>query len=156
MKNLRVCACATLVAVLSGCGIFTEPGPERYTAFLTVDATRSPATNAPTATGSALFSKRRTLLDFIVDVSGLSSHATAAHIHGPAAPSAAAAILVEFRITPGTTAARLAGGVLSSNATPTVTFDSLLALMRTGNAYVDVHTELNPAGEIFGQIARGD
>ncbi len=156
MKNFRVCACATLVSVLSGCSVFTEPGPERYSALLKVDATRSPVIAAPNATGSALFLRRRTLLDFIVDVSSLSSSATAAHIHGPAAPGAVAEILVEFRIAPATTGARLAGGVLSSSASPRIPFDSLLALMRTGNAYVDVHTELNPAGEIFGQIERGD
>lgn len=145
-----------LFALLPSCGVFTDPGPEHYTAYLSVDPDRSPALNAASATGRAFFSKRGTLMDFIVDVSRLSSDATAAHIHGPAAPGAVGDLLVSFLIVPQTTGARLAGGVFNKTAVPGVSFDSLVVLMRNGNAYVDVHTEINPNGEIFGQIQRGD
>jgi hypothetical protein len=37
-------------------------------------------------------------------------------------------------------------------ATPRARFDSVLALMRAGNAYVNVHTKRNPNGELRGQI----
>ena len=156
MKKVFVGACSALVVTVVGCNVFTEPGPEHYSAFLSVDATRSPATNAPNASGTAVFSRRRTLLDFAVTVSGLSSHATAAHIHGPAGPGQIGEVLFEFFIVPNTTGARLAGGVLNKTVSPEVSFDSLLALMRNGSAYVDVHTELNPNGEISGDIQQGD
>ncbi|HUF66101.1 MAG TPA: CHRD domain-containing protein [Gemmatimonadaceae bacterium] len=144
-----------LVFPLLGCSAFTEPGPEHYSAVLSVDATRSPVTNAANASGDALFSRRRELLDLVINVSGLSSNATAAHIHGPAAPGAVAEILVSFFVVPGTKDARVAGGVVSATASPGVSLDSVFVLMRNGSAYVDVHTELNPDGEIFGQIERG-
>jgi hypothetical protein len=34
---------------------------------------------------------------------------------------------------------------------PAVTLDSLMVLIRTGNAYVNVHSTTYPAGEIRGQ-----
>lgn len=37
-------------------------------------------------------------------------------------------------------------------ATPAARFDSLLTLMRNGNAYVNVHNKANPTGHIRGQI----
>lgn len=37
-------------------------------------------------------------------------------------------------------------------ATPRARFDSLLVLLRTGNAYVNVHNSVNPGGHIRGQI----
>ena len=35
-----------------------------------------------------------------------------------------------------------------------MTMDSLLVLLRTGNAYVNVHTRVNLGGEIRGQVSR--
>ena len=145
-----------LLAALPGCSVFTEPGPEHYSALLSVDPARSPVTNVSSPGGIAFFSRRESLMDQVISVSGLSSYATAAHIHGPAAPGAVGEIVISFLIVPGTTGARLTGGLFSSTGSPAVSFDSLLVLMRNGNAYVDVHTELNPDGEIFGQIQRGD
>lgn len=151
MTKRYVFAGAMLVFQALGCSVFTEPAPERYTASLKVDNTLRPVTNAANGSGSALFSRRSRVLDFSINVSGLSANATAAHLHGPAV-SGAGEIIFSFSIVPGMTSARIAGGILSNPALPGVSVDSLRALMRNGNAYVDVHTELNPAGEIIGQI----
>jgi len=35
-----------------------------------------------------------------------------------------------------------------------VKYDSLLVLLRNGQAYVNVHTTANPGGEIRGQLVR--
>ncbi len=34
-----------------------------------------------------------------------------------------------------------------------ISFDDLLSAMRNGNAYVNVHTKVYPAGEIRGQVS---
>ena len=54
----------------------------------------------------------------------------------------------------------VANGVLSTGTFPSaqftiktgVTLDSVLVLLRTGKAYVNVHTVANPSGEIRGQL----
>jgi len=73
----------------------------------------------------------------------LSSPATMAHIHGPAAAGASAGILIGLTTTGGTTGSFLGGGTL----TPTEVNDMLAGLH-----YVNVHTGLFTAGEIRGQI----
>lgn len=47
---------------------------------------------------------------------------------------------------------QLTGLPAGYGATARARFDSLVALMRAGNAYVQVYTRLNPNGEIRGQI----
>ena len=46
-------------------------------------------------------------------------------------------------------------GVLVTGAAPRskISFDSLVVLMGNGMAYVNVHTNANPGGDIRGQIA---
>ena len=46
-------------------------------------------------------------------------------------------------------------GVLVAGAAPRskISFDSLVVLMGNGMAYVNVHTNTNPGGDIRGQIA---
>jgi len=80
-----------------------------------------------------------------------------AHIHGPAAPGASAGVILNLCGTGAPAPACVSGtGVLASGiATPiaTVTFDSLLGLLRTNQAYVNVHTSpAHPGGEIRGTV----
>lgn len=39
---------------------------------------------------------------------------------------------------------------------PLADFDALIEAMKSGNTYVNVHTEANPSGEVRGQIDRGN
>jgi hypothetical protein len=82
-------------------------------------------------------------LTWTVDYSGLSGPATAAHIHGPAAPGANAGVLVPFS---GDLASPIKG-----SATLT---DAQVSDLEAGKWYVNLHTAANKPGEIRGQLLR--
>jgi len=90
-----------------------------------------------------------------IDVANITG-VTAAHIHGPATTTANGPVRVDLYIPPtGTTftgSGMLVQGVAA--APRVISVDSVLVLMRNGNAYVNVHTVANPGGEIRGQISR--
>ncbi len=44
------------------------------------------------------------------------------------------------------------GTITANSLVPTVSLDSLKNLLKNGNGYVNVHTIVNPAGEIRGQV----
>ena len=95
---------------------------------------------------------------FRVDVNG-TANVTRAHIHGPAAVGVNAGIRVNFYEPPSgttplnfTTTATLANGI--GGVPIGITMDSLLVLMRSGNAYVNIHTSQYPSGELRGQISK--
>jgi CHRD domain-containing protein len=82
-------------------------------------------------------------LTWTVTYSGLSGPATAAHVHGPAAPGANAGVLVPFT---GDLASPIKG-----SATLT---DAQISDLEAGKWYVNVHTAANKSGEIRGQLVR--
>ncbi|NOT29763.1 MAG: CHRD domain-containing protein [Planctomycetes bacterium] len=77
--------------------------------------------------------------------SGLTSTATAAHIHGPAPAGAIAGILVTLTETGGTS-----GNVSGSGTLSPANITNLL----NGLTYINVHTTINGGGEIRGQITQ--
>jgi hypothetical protein len=76
----------------------------------------------------------------------------AAHIHGPADECTAAGVLVPLTVTSTDTLGVIASGTLTTTSNPAVSMDSLLVLLRTGKAYVNIQTAAFPDGEIRGQI----
>jgi hypothetical protein len=110
-----------------------------------------------TATGTATFTLVGRTLLYRIDVTGITS-ATAAHIHGPASTTANAPVLLDLYIPPsGTTFSTTGTATLAQGVAPlprSISQDSVLVLMRNGNAYVNVHTSANPGGAIRGQVAR--
>lgn len=132
------------------------PGPvaEEFSATMSGAAER-PNPVVTSATGTADFTVSGDTLYYTITVDSLSGPATAAHIHGPAGPEAVAGPIVGFTLTDTTlTTGTIASGFVTAPTDPAISQDSLLALMRNGNAYVNVHTALNPEGEIRGQIFR--
>lgn len=133
-----------------------EVGPtvsERFVATLSGAAER-PTPVVTTATGSAEFEIISGVpgIHFTLSVAGIDS-VTAAHIHGPADAENPAGVLSGLYAGAPTgldVTGVLAQGVI--NSASGITFDSLLTLLRTGNAYVNVHTRVNGGGEIRGQI----
>ena len=83
---------------------------------------------------------------------------TAAHIHGSAAEGENEGVIQGLCNSDdgpvcktGTVNGVLVAGAAARSRIP---FDSLVVLLRNGNAYVNVHTTAFPGGEIRGQITR--
>jgi CHRD domain-containing protein len=119
-------------------------------------AKERPTPVTSTAGGSATFELiNSTTVRYTLSVTGITG-ATMAHIHTAVADSAGPVAVTLFSsATPtGPLTGTLASGSFTSTdmQLPGVSFDSLLALMRRGRTYVNVHTVLNPGGEIRAQI----
>ncbi len=94
-----------------------------------------------TATASLTFVGSR--LFYTVTYSGLSSPATAMHIHGPADPTISAGVILPLTSPTGT------NGTVSGSAILT---PQNLAYLLAGQTYMNIHTINNGGGEIRGQI----
>ncbi len=117
-------------------------------------ANERPAATPTTSNGSALFTQNGTTINFVVTYQGLQSAPTGLHIHSPAGSTVNAGVSVDLLGTnqlPSTGV--LTGSFTAANIrTAGVSLDSMLVLIRSGNAYVNVHSTVYPAGEIRGQL----
>lgn len=128
--------------------------PTEFTAGLS-GANERPNGNASTATGAATVTLTETSLTFSISVTALTSP-TAAHIHVGKASVSGGVIL---GLTPAAPPTGTFTGVFNSGtvsaadlAGAAVSLASLAALIRNGDAYVNVHTTAFPGGEIRGQL----
>ena len=101
-----------------------NPSTATGSATLTVD----PATGSVAVTGS---------------YTGLSSMATAAHLHGPAPTTANAPVIVPLDVSGGLSGTIAGGGTLS----PAQVTD-----LQAGQVYINVHSTIYPDGEIRAQV----
>lgn len=147
-------------AAFTACGSDTTTTatvtPITYTSSMSA-ANERPTPNASTATGSAVYTLTGNILSFTVTVNGLSGPATLSHIH-VGGPTVAGGVIVPF-VTGSVASGNVTSGTIDlsatiSNGTSTITGDSLKVLLNNGNAYTNVHTALNPGGEIRGQIIK--
>ncbi len=132
-----------------------DPGIESFTAVLN-EANVVGGGTGSTATGTASISVVGPILLYRIDVAGITD-VTATHIHGPAAAGTNAGVLLGLCSSGNAPdcASGTVDGVLVSDAASSalgISFDSLVVLLRNGNAYVNVHTNDFPGGEIRGQI----
>ena len=152
---------AVLVAfALVACTTTTESTPDKITTF-TFDlsyANAVPTNVAPsTGKGSATVTLNETKKTVLVTGTylDLSAPVTAAHIHGPAAKGATGGVVVPLTVTadpvPTISVISANTGKLSLEATNLT--DAQIADMKAGMHYINVHTGLNAAGEIRGQIS---
>ena len=142
IKNAGV-ALAIAAAALVGCQSGSQMGGK--TAMkATLNAAQEVPPNASRGTGAGTFNfdPATKQLQYNVTYSGLTGPATAAHIHGPAAPGANAPPWIPFQNP-------------TSPITGTVTLtDAQVQALNNGQTYVNVHTAANPPGEIRGQITK--
>lgn len=129
-------------------------GPERFGA--TMDGlSERPTTINTGATGTADFTMNTDgSIGYTINVTGLSSNPTGAHIHGPADANATAGPIFPFDSVAQTMSGTLATGTIGASNMQGITVDSLKALMRNGMAYVNIHTANHKDGEIRGQITK--
>ncbi|HTR79156.1 MAG TPA: CHRD domain-containing protein [Gemmatimonadaceae bacterium] len=117
-------------------------------------ATETPP-NQTTGTGTATFTLSGTKLSYVITVDGITGQATAAHIHvgkvGVAGPPVYTFTLKQV----GAKGTLASGDIdLTKEVSKGVSGDSLKTLLRTGAAYVNVHTAAHAGGEIRGQIEK--
>ena len=131
-------------ASLSGAGV--RPNPVNTTASATADFTlREPDIGQSQET-----------ITYAIRVSNLTS-ASAVHIHLGGAAVSNGQLLATLYTNPtdsAITATQLAAGALVGSTVPAISFDSLVTLMESGAAYLDIHTTLNPNGLLRGQIVK--
>lgn len=127
----------------------------QFSATLTGAAERPNAvTTTATGTSTVTINDDAQTLTFSINVTGLTSP-TLAHIH-VGTTSEAGPIAVNLLTTAPATGPFT--GVLASGTRSTTdvtggeTFATLVAKIRAGNTYVNLHTVTNPGGEIRGQL----
>jgi hypothetical protein len=101
----------------------------------------SPGTGSATVTLDTSTRK----IEYTVTFADLTSPATMAHIHGPAHPGNNAGVLVNLGANP---TSPLKG---EAELTP-----EQVKQLQDGLLYVNVHTQLHPAGELRGQLRKAE
>ncbi|MCS6936919.1 MAG: CHRD domain-containing protein [Candidatus Bipolaricaulota bacterium] len=136
-----------------------QAGPTLLTAVLTAGQ-EVPAPKAETPLGAIgaaaiVLNANRTELSFFLGYSGLSGSPTAMHFHrgkpGEAGPIVRTICPVLGVACPTGTSATLSGVWRRDDAREALTSDLVDALLK-GELYINIHTSLNPPGEIRGQV----
>jgi len=143
---------AVILVAAESCGDSTGPNPKTYVANL------SPANEVPpkttTGTGVATFVDNGDVINWTLSLTNMTG-VIASHIHGPAAVGVNAGIIINLfipNVATGTITGVVARGTITNANNANVSLDSLRTLFNNGNAYVNVHTSANGAGEIRDQI----
>ena len=149
--SVGLMAAIIVAASAVACDDTTAPGPPTFVTSLN-GASEVPA-KAVAGTGTATIVKNGSTYTYTIPYAGMTGPLIGAHIHGPASTTTIADPIVPFSVT-GAGASGTLTGTFSSTNTPTISNDSLDVLMRTGGAYVNLHTSANPGGEIRGQLSQ--
>ena len=144
---------AVLLIVTVSCGDdSTGPGNKVYIANL------SPANEVPakttTGTGVATFVDNGDVINWTLQLTNMTG-VIASHIHGPAAAGVNTGVMINLflpNVATGTVNGTVAQGTITNANNSNVSLDSLRVLFNNGNAYVNVHTSANQAGEIRDQV----
>ena len=148
-----------LSLAVAACAGVPKSGPETFHAKLdTASEVPAPSVGSATPSGTATFTNNGGSIAYKVTVTGLSSAFTAAHIHG-GAEGALGLVVVPLALTAGPDGSAAGEGVIDASAikgtnedTSLMTLNDLLAAMRSGGTYVNIHTANNKLGEIRGQV----
>ena len=128
---------------------------ETFTASLDGANAVPPVTGAGTGSATVTISDDGQSVSWDVSYSGLTGDPAAGHIHFAAA-NANGPVMIPFATVTatGTTGTFNAADYAGGEGLP-ADWAGVLAAIRGGNAYVNIHTAANPGGEIRGQLAGG-
>lgn len=150
--NLKILTLMSSLVLLTGSfSLGTTPAYAILsTCVASIDSTQEVPPNESEALGSARMtfdsSTNQLTWDIEYSVDELSGPATAAHFHGPAISITNAGIQVDIGAVSGLDSPMNGSAVLTAEQA-----DYLLE----GKMYINIHTELNPGGEIRGEVACG-
>lgn len=162
MRRIRLTIVLTVVALVASVGMATAAGPENFRTHLSGDE-EVPAVDTR-AQGQAVLQLDRdgTALDYRLNVANIDD-VLMAHLH--LAPAGENGDVVAWLYPEdGPPPELIEGRTQGTLATGTVTgedlvgplegesLDELVAAMRDGRVYVNVHTEAHPSGEVRGQV----
>jgi len=158
--SLAVVSCSGMSKETSSTGAAAASGGMQMQAKL--DSTGEvppPTVGSSSPTGMATFTMQGDKMTYKVTASGLTSPVTVAHIHA-GGPGVAGPVIAPLTIAPGSDPATAAGeGSIDASAIKgkkedgsQMTMSDLMTAIKSGNAYVNVHTQNNPKGEVRGQI----
>jgi Cu/Zn superoxide dismutase len=156
---MRMMSLIAVAAALACGGSDSNNNANTYVANLTGPGEVPPTSS--TGTGTATFTVNGTNVDFVINFTGLTSPINNAHIHSGAAGAVNAPVTSPFALpSPAGTSGTLTGSFPASDIKEGSAasgihagdLNSLVAAMKTGNAYANIHTVNNPNGEIRGQI----
>lgn len=139
-------------------GVTLPAGMEIYTATLN-GANEAPTPVTTTAAGHAVVTILGNFITWKVDVDSPIDSLIAGHIHRHAADSVAGNVRVDFTVghrvwSAGPTGPGITGTVAAGDTTLTAPGDSMLAIIRAGRSYVNLHTRAHQGGEIRGTLVR--
>jgi len=150
---MRASRVFTVLAAVALVGVACEDdatgipsGVEIFVADLS-GAKERPTPVTSTASGRAVITVLGNLVSWKVDVADFDS-VTIGHIHKGVADSAGG---VMVNLSPTPTDLNFTGTIATGSLT---VHDSVLTHMRNGRAYVNIHSNGNPGGEIRGQTVR--
>jgi hypothetical protein len=157
-RTVRAAAGIIAAAVIAIIGVscddddITGPVNDVYVANLS-PANEVPVKTTP-GTGVTTFVDLGTSIEWTMTLTNMTG-VIASHIHGPAAAGVNTGVIINLflpNVATGTVNGEVARGTITNANNANVSLDSLRTLFNNGNAYVNVHTSVNPGGEIRDQI----
>jgi len=157
-RTVRAAAGIIAAAVIAVIGVSCDdddisgPVNDVYVANLS-PANEVPVKTTP-GTGVTTFVDLGTSIEWTMTLTNMTG-VIASHIHGPAAAGVNTGVIINLflpNVATGTVNGEVARGTITNANNANVSLDSLRTLFNNGNAYVNIHTSVNPGGEIRDQI----
>lgn len=151
MKRLTALLAAGLLLMTVPAAVFAAD--EVFTAGLSGDAQVPPITVDATGDATVTIADDESSVSWDVSYTGLTGDAAAGHIHFGASDAAGPVMIPFAKVSnTGSTGSFASGDYKGGDGLP-ADWNGVLAAIRDGDAYVNIHTAANAAGEIRGQLA---